>query len=78
MMATFAEFETNIRKERQLEGIAAAKAKGIYKGRKPTAQAKATEIMALVEQGLTKQGIADQVGCSVASVYNVIKAQKAA
>ncbi len=39
MLATFAEFETNIRKERQLEGIAKAKEKGIYKGRKATAQA---------------------------------------
>jgi DNA invertase Pin-like site-specific DNA recombinase len=33
MLGVFAEFETNIRKERQLEGIAAAKAKGVYKGR---------------------------------------------
>ena len=31
----FAEFETNLRKERQAEGIAAAKARGVYKGRKP-------------------------------------------
>ena len=29
----FAEFETNLRRERQMEGIAAAKAKGVYKGR---------------------------------------------
>jgi len=36
MLAVFAEFETNLRKERQLEGIAAAKARGIYKGRKPS------------------------------------------
>ena len=76
MMATFAEFETNIRKERQLEGIAAAKAKGKYTGRKPTAQNKASEIMALVEQGLTKPAIAEQVGISVASVYNVIANNK--
>lgn len=72
MMATFAEFETNIRKERQLEGIAAAKAKGKYTGRKPTAQNQSSEIMALVEQGFTKTAIAEQVGISVASVYNVM------
>jgi hypothetical protein len=36
MLGVFAEFETNLRKERQLEGIAAAKARGVYKGRKPT------------------------------------------
>ena len=78
MMATFAEFETNIRKERQLEGIAAAKAKGKYIGRKPTAQQKSDEIMKLVSEGITKAAIAEQVGVSVASVYNVINKAKAA
>jgi len=39
MLGVFAEFETNLRRERQLEGIEAAKAKGIYKGRKPTIDA---------------------------------------
>jgi len=34
MMSAFAEFETEIRKERQADGIAAAKEKGVYKGRK--------------------------------------------
>jgi DNA invertase Pin-like site-specific DNA recombinase len=35
MLGVFAEFETNLRRERQLEGIAKAKAAGVYKGRKP-------------------------------------------
>lgn len=35
MLGVFAEFETNLRRERQAEGIAAAKAEGIYKGRPP-------------------------------------------
>ena len=34
MLGVFAEFETNIRRERQLEGIAKAKERGVYKGRK--------------------------------------------
>src|SRR5262249_86018 len=34
MLGVFAEFETNLRKERQLEGIADAKARGVYRGRK--------------------------------------------
>ena len=34
MLGVFAEFETNLRKKRQAEGIAAAKARGVYKGRK--------------------------------------------
>ena len=33
MLGVFAEFETNLRRERQLEGIQAAKARGVYKGR---------------------------------------------
>src|SRR5665647_475077 len=39
MLGVFAEFETNLRKERQLEGIADAKARGVYKGRKPSIDA---------------------------------------
>jgi DNA invertase Pin-like site-specific DNA recombinase len=39
MLGVFAEFETNLRKEHQLEGIAKAKAAGVYKGRKPTVDA---------------------------------------
>lgn len=74
MLAIFAEFETNIRKERQLEGIAKAKEEGVYKGRKATAQAKKAEIEALVNAGMSKPAIAQQLGISVASVYNVIKA----
>ena len=33
MLAVFAEFETNLRKERQMEGIARAKANGVYAGK---------------------------------------------
>ena len=36
MLGVFAEFETNLRRERQLEGIALAKTRGVYKGRKPS------------------------------------------
>src|SRR6476619_5096387 len=36
MLGVFAEFETNLRRERQLEGIAKAKAQGVYRGRKPS------------------------------------------
>ena len=73
MLATFAEFETNIRKERQLEGIAKAKERGVYKGRKATAKAKKAEMLELLEQGMSKPKIAKELGVSVASVYNVLK-----
>ena len=33
MLGVFAEFETNLRRERQMEGIAAAKARGVYAGK---------------------------------------------
>jgi DNA invertase Pin-like site-specific DNA recombinase len=36
MLGVFAEFETSLRKERQMEGIAKAKAAGVYKGRRPS------------------------------------------
>ncbi len=39
MLGVFAEFETNLRRERQLEGIALAKTRGVYKGRKPSVDA---------------------------------------
>jgi DNA invertase Pin-like site-specific DNA recombinase len=33
MLGVFAEFETNLRRERQMEGIARAKANGVYAGK---------------------------------------------
>ena len=74
MLAAFAEFETNIRRERQLEGVARAKAEGVYKGRKPISEAKKEQVLALLGQGCTKQAIADETGLSVRSVYNICSA----
>jgi DNA invertase Pin-like site-specific DNA recombinase len=39
MLGVFAEFETNLRRERQMEGIAKAKAAGVYRGRRPSIDA---------------------------------------
>ena len=44
MLGMSAEFETNLRREHQLEGIKAAKAKGIYKDRKPSIDATAAPV----------------------------------
>jgi hypothetical protein len=49
--AAFAQFELEIMKERQREGIADAKAAGKYKGRKPTARAKAADAVKLFKNG---------------------------
>ena len=70
MLGVFAEFETNLRRERQMEGIAKAKVAGVYKGR--PAKIKATEIAALKAQGLGATAIADQLGIGRASVYRVM------
>ena len=75
MLGVFAEFETNLRKERQLEGIAKAKAEGKYKGRKPTAKEKSPQIIEMIEQGMTRQEVANQLGIGVASVYRVLKSE---
>jgi len=73
MLGVFAEFETNIRKERQLEGVAKAKADGRYKGRKPTAQAKARQVHELTAKGMTRQAVANELDIGVASVYRILK-----
>ena len=75
MLGVFAEFETSIRKERQAEGIAKAKSKGTYKGRKPTARDKSDLVLELAAGGLKKQQIADQAGIGIASVYRILKAE---
>src|SRR5947209_13581626 len=56
MLGVFAEFETAIRKERQMEGIAAAKERGVYKGRKATIKPEA--VAALQAEGLGACAIA--------------------
>lgn len=75
MLGVFAEFETNLRKERQSEGIARAKKEGRYKGRKPTAMAKRDQIKKLAEEGMTKQAIAERLEVGVASVYRALSKQ---
>ena len=70
MLGVFAEFETNLRKERQMEGIAKAKAEGVYKGRKPVIDpAKVRELQAT---GLGATEIAQRLGIGRASVYRVV------
>jgi DNA invertase Pin-like site-specific DNA recombinase len=78
MLGAIATFEREMMLERQAEGIAIAKQKGKYKGRKPTSREKPPQVTELLDQGMTKQSIADQLGIGIASVYRIIKEQKAA
>jgi DNA invertase Pin-like site-specific DNA recombinase len=70
MLGVFAEFETAIRRERQLEGVAKAKAEGIYKGRKPSIDA--DRIKALAAQGMGATAIARELNVARASVYRLL------
>jgi DNA invertase Pin-like site-specific DNA recombinase len=67
MLGVFAEFETNLRRERQAEGIARAKAAGVYKGRAPTTDAAA--VRELYSAGLSTIAIAKQLSIGRATVY---------
>jgi DNA invertase Pin-like site-specific DNA recombinase len=70
MLGVFAEFETAIRKERQLEGIAKAKAEGVYKGRKPSIDA--DQVKALAAAGKGPSEIAKELNIGRASVYRYL------
>lgn len=72
VLGAVAQFERELMLERQREGIRKAKELGKYKGRKPTARAKASEVRELAAQGVTKKDIADQLGMSERSVYRML------
>ena len=72
MLGVFAELETNLRKERQNEGILRAKQKGVYKGRK--ASIDADKIRELKDSGMGATAIAKEMGIHRDSVYRVLKA----
>lgn len=74
MLGVFAEFETNLRRERQMEGIAKAKASGIYKGRKPFIDV--NEVRRLRKQeGMGATEIAKKLGIARTSVYRVLQSR---
>jgi DNA invertase Pin-like site-specific DNA recombinase len=72
MLGVFAEFETNLRRERQLEGIAKAKAAGVYKGRQ--ASIDVSMVREMKAQGMGASAIAKALGIGRASVYRVLEA----
>ena len=71
MLSVFAEFETNLRKERQREGIEKAKAKGVYRGRKRTIDVE--QVRSLKDEGLGATEIARRMGIERTSVYRLLK-----
>lgn len=78
MLAAVAAFERDLMLERQKEGVAKAKAAGVYKGRQPTARAKSKEVAELASQGVTREAIASRLNIGIASVYRILAETRAA
>jgi DNA invertase Pin-like site-specific DNA recombinase len=73
MMGVFAEMETNLRRERQLEGIAKAKADGVYKGRKPSIDVE--KVRELRASGKGPAAIAKELKMARSSVYRILEGE---
>ena len=70
VMGAFAEFERALIKERQREGIALAKQKGVYKGRKPSLNPEQVKTLrARVKAGETRAALAREFRISRETVY---------
>ena len=78
VMGAFAEFERSLIKERQLEGVAIAKAKGAYKGRKPSLTPdQAAEVRRRAAAGDKKTAIALDFKVSRETVYQCLRSAQA-
>lgn len=74
VMGAFAEFERALIKERQLEGIALAKKRGVYKGRKATLTSmQMQELKKRVSKGDKKSVVARDFGISRETLYQYLK-----
>ena len=73
MLCVFSEFETNLRKERQMEGVRKAKELGVYKGRGRTIDA--SQIFELKQNGYGATKISKELGITRQSVYRLLKEQ---
>jgi DNA invertase Pin-like site-specific DNA recombinase len=76
LLLGLAEIEWEFRKERQQAGIAVARKKGVYKGRKPgTTKGQPERAMELRDKGLTAAEIATALGVSERTVFRYIGKQ---
>ena len=73
MLGVFAEFETNLRRERQMEGIAKAKAAGVYAGKGRPRRIDHAEVRRLKADGLTPTEIARRLKINRTTVYRLIE-----
>lgn len=74
VMGAFAEFERSLIRERQREGVEAARSRGVYRGRKPAlSPAQAEQVRARVAAGEQKASIARDLGVSRETVYQALR-----
>jgi len=73
MMGAFAEFERNIIRKRQAEGIAKAKERGVYENRKRKKKVSDVRIVGLRDEGLNNTEISDYLGISRMTVHRALK-----
>ena len=74
MMGAFAEFERSLLLERQREGIALAKARGVYKGRKPSlTQEQAAQLRDRAKAGEKKAVLAREFNISRETLYQYLR-----
>ena len=71
MLAVFAQFETDVRRDRQAEGIAKAKKAGVYTGGKP--RISRAQVAGLLKGGNGPAAIARSLGVSRMSVYRIMR-----
>ncbi len=73
MLGAIAEFENDLRRERQMDGIAVAKAKGIQFGRKRSlTDDQISEMKVLRSEGVEIDELMVRYGMSKASVYRAL------
>lgn len=74
MLSAFAQFERSIIKERQLEGIAIAKAKGVYQGGKPKLKPEQTaKLIEMVNSGIPKAKVARHFKITRETLYSYLR-----
>lgn len=70
MLGAVAQFERSLIRERQAQGIALAKKRGVYKGRKPISDTVIEKAREMIASGIPKSKVAKKLGVSRNTLYN--------
>lgn len=76
MLGAVAQFERELIRERQREGIAIAQAKGVYKGRKPIPEETIAEAKRRIEQGIPLAKVARDLNVNRTTIYKRMKSEE--